>query len=831
MKNIFKIIALNIFIGLSFQNLYSQQNTNGWYWINSQPQSNNINWVKQMDAATYYAVGANGTFMKSTDGGDSWLINTQAGVLDPSFGSLATYTLNTAWFFDANTGIAAGQSVFGDGGIIRRTTDAGTTFSDINLGIPSGISRVRDITFINSTTGYLCGSSTVKAMKTTDAGLTWTELPNVPDTYNYVSIHVLDVNKIFLGTEGNGSSRNVLRTTNAGVTWFDDMLPGTGTFTINDFEFINSNTGFLGGNANYFAYTVNGGVNWTQSSFPNTTSGIYKLKLVGNTLYALSNYFTYYSTTNSGASWDSVRFDDPTNPDQPNPFLVTDFDFSGSDVIVVGFYGKINISNDGGATWRNKNYSVGNCNYTFSCIQAMPGTGQVWAGSNGEGKILYSTNRGANWTLYSTGALNAIYDIDMKNSSTGYATGGNAFSSIGYCYKTTNSGVNWTSLTIPNPTYQMNEASFIDVNTGWIVGGLPFGSGSEISKTTNGGITWTSQVTTPLFTSAFGNIEMADANTGYLASGPNVWKTTNGGTNWNTLIVSPSASWNSIKAFSANNVYFGGGQKISKTTDGGATWTSVNIPSAIANIFSMDWSDQNNGTIVGTAGYTAKTKDGGLTWTERNPGSSTITGVSMVTSDTVYAVCDRNVWGAVFKLVEPSQNITLNLTVGIEGFWNGSSQVIDTVVCHLRNSTTPYAEVSSVALVLNNSGSGTAVFSGVSSGSYYIEITHRNSIETWSSNAQSFTAGGTISYNFTTAASQTYGNNAVFKINRYCDYSGDANQDGVVDGADGSLIDNDAANFGTGYLVTDMNGDEIIDGSDSAITDNNSANFVSVARP
>lgn len=57
------------------------------------------------------------------------------------------------------------------------------------------------------------------------------------------------------------------------------------------------------------------------------------------------------------------------------------------------------------------------------------------------------------------------------------------------------------------------------------------------------------------------------------------------------------------------------------------------------------------------------------------------------------------------------------------------------------------------------------------------------------------------------------------------------NKDGVVDGADWSLIDNASFNFLTGYVVEDLNGDLIVDGSDAAIGDNNGANYVSEARP
>ena len=56
---------------------------------------------------------------------------------------------------------------------------------------------------------------------------------------------------------------------------------------------------------------------------------------------------------------------------------------------------------------------------------------------------------------------------------------------------------------------------------------------------------------------------------------------------------------------------------------------------------------------------------------------------------------------------------------------------------------------------------GTIVLSSIPSslsGSYYIIIKHRQSVETWSASAVSFTAA-TINYDFTTAASQAFGSN------------------------------------------------------------------------
>ena len=173
---------------------------------------------------------------------------------------------------------------------------------------------------------------------------------------------------------------------------------------------------------------------------------------------------------------------------------------------------------------------------------------------------------------------------------------------------------------------------------------------------------------------------------------------------------------------------------------------------------------------------------------------------------------------------------SFNLRYGIEGFWNSPTQVQDTVTCNLRTSSSPYNLVQSGKIYLNSNGEGSMSLLATSGGNYYLEIRHRNALETWSANPV-WMKSGVSNYDFTTSASTAYGNNIMLKGGRYCAYSGDVNQDGVIDGADGSDCDNDAANFVSGYVATDVNGDDIVDGSDSAIIDNNAANFISVVRP
>lgn len=182
-------------------------------------------------------------------------------------------------------------------------------------------------------------------------------------------------------------------------------------------------------------------------------------------------------------------------------------------------------------------------------------------------------------------------------------------------------------------------------------------------------------------------------------------------------------------------------------------------------------------------------------------------------------------------IYEMNNSITLNIGTVIEGFWDGNSMVRDTLRVYLRNSASPYAKIDSGQTFLDFYGYGTICFKHAGTGTYYIEVDHRNSINTWSKFPQLMTAGNFEFYDFTIADSQAYGDNEVLKLGPYCIYSGDVNKDGVVDINDTQIIDNDANNFISGYVQSDVNGDDFVDVADASIADNNSFNFVMVMRP
>ena len=178
----------------------------------------------------------------------------------------------------------------------------------------------------------------------------------------------------------------------------------------------------------------------------------------------------------------------------------------------------------------------------------------------------------------------------------------------------------------------------------------------------------------------------------------------------------------------------------------------------------------------------------------------------------------------------------LNVKMLIEGFYSSSSntQVSDTIQILLREFISPYNIIGDVKSIVSSAGSADCEFSFLPNSSYYIVLKHRNAIETWSATAVPMVQGDAITYYFYIARSEAFGNNQVSVDTspiRFAIYSGDVNQDEVIDATDMSLIDNDAISFTTGYVVTDLNGDDFVDASDSIIAENNAYAFVAVIKP
>ena len=216
-----------------------------------------------------------------------------------------------------------------------------------------------------------------------------------------------------------------------------------------------------------------------------------------------------------------------------------------------------------------------------------------------------------------------------------------------------------------------------------------------------------------------------------------------------------------------------------------------------------------------------------------NPTTDTIFATGNATNSSGTQSGDAWNWAPSFKVTVLPPQKSLHLTAIPEGFYNAGTgyTIPDTLTVELRSTSSPYSVVDIAKAEINNLGQATFLFSNAVNGTpYYIVITHRNSIETWSATGNSFSSN-TLSYDFTANSLQAYGSNMKLSGTKWTIFAGDVNQDGTVDGTDTQIIDNDAFNFNSGYLPSDVNGDSFVDGSDSQIAGNNSDNFVSKITP
>lgn len=167
-----------------------------------------------------------------------------------------------------------------------------------------------------------------------------------------------------------------------------------------------------------------------------------------------------------------------------------------------------------------------------------------------------------------------------------------------------------------------------------------------------------------------------------------------------------------------------------------------------------------------------------------------------------------------------------SFTALIEGFYNGVTMIPDTVTVLLRHTFSPYEIVDQAKIFLNTSGNGSGRFySAVNGVPYYLVLKHRNSLETWSSAPQTFSANA-LTFDFTSASGKAFGSNLKLKGGKWCIYSGDVNQDGYIETADLSSVFSANINGNNGYNSTDLNGDMITDVEDVNIVFENNLNGI-----
>lgn len=200
-----------------------------------------------VDANIVYCVGIFETILKTTNGGNTWIII--RGNVNPG---KFFYGLN---FVNANTGW-----ICGSGQCVLRTTNGGDTFD--SSFVPT---TFYDVYFKDNLNGLLAGQ-TGSLYKSTNGGINWGQLNVLNETAEFFDLTFKGEIGWLIGTQ----TRKIYKTTNFGANW-DSVGRITGTNSwLSSIFFSSISTGWVCGDSGKVYKSVNGGVNWFQQIVPIT---------------------------------------------------------------------------------------------------------------------------------------------------------------------------------------------------------------------------------------------------------------------------------------------------------------------------------------------------------------------------------------------------------------------------------------------------------------------------------------------------------------------------------------------------------------------------------
>jgi photosystem II stability/assembly factor-like uncharacterized protein len=283
--------------------------------------------------------------------------------------------------------------------------------------------------------------------------------------------------------------------------------------------------------------------------------------------------------------------------------------------------------------------------------------------------------------------------IQFVSSTEGWISAGQ-----GYLLHTTNSGITWvivqpfpsdTLMSMSDPSVTM---SWVSQSRGWKINwfgtSLSSPHGAVIHQTTDGGSTWQKKVLSTASGDLGFQIQFVDVNNGwasiynYNSGGGKLMKSTNGGNNWSVIDTS-TADLGIFYFVDVNNGWsITGGPnttppyKITHTTNGGVNWSVQYTDNTQGEFDAIQFTNLNNGWVVGRKRKILKTINGGINWTQINNSGL---------SDSAYAKCvfflNANTgWIGESYYVPPPQQTPLRVLIYTSNGGNSWTQQIPSIL-------------------------------------------------------------------------------------------------------------------------------------------------------
>ncbi|MEO6694022.1 MAG: metallophosphoesterase [Ignavibacteria bacterium] len=721
-------------------------------------------------------------------------------------------------------------------GKVYKTSNGGNNWTTVHTASDYPFGKYRSIGFFNEQTGILGTlNSSFPLKRTTNGGVTWNNvvIPS-PVPYGICGISIVN-DSVAYGCGRYAAPANVVKTTNKGLTWTSITMNPALVRTLIDCYFWSEDSGIVVGGFNTFSYavgyavvmmTTNGGVNWQQTyistrsgewcwkiSFPSKNVGYVSIERHSGMAYIIK-------TTNGGLSWNDKIF--KTYDEEGIGFINENTGWIG------GWTGPTYETTNGGNNWNQTNwgyyinrfrfindtlaYAVGDRVYKYvRAPEILPVTKFAAIGDYGKS--------GANELLVSNfvKSWNPEFIITLGNNN--YTAGsqttidtniGQYYSQYIYPY----SGAFVTGDTVNRFFPSLGENDWLTANAQPYLDYFTLPNNERYYDFIKGNIH---------FFAIDSDVNEAD------------------GRDSNSV----QAQWLKIKLAESsekwNIVYFNHPPYTSGSSSGPEVnmrwpfkrWGASAVISGHEHVYERLTIDGLPYFVNGLGGESihsfGATAAGSQIRYNNNFGAMIISSYQDSLSLKFYNITGTKI--DQFKIL-PSLKF-LNLTAYVEGLYDVQSGNVtaDLFKVKIRNAYSPYAIVDSAQSYLQIMGTGFFSFSKLSNATdYFLVVQQRNSLETWSGSPVRFSADALV-YDFTDTSSKAFGNNLILKGLKYCIYSGDVDQNGVIDGPDLSTVDNGAAAYDSGYVQSDLNGDTIVDGVDLIIAENNTFQFVILIKP
>ncbi len=207
-----------------------------------------LNEISIIDSNLAYVVGAHSTYLKTTNGGENWIV-----IRNGPWGSGMGF--RSVFYINKDTGWAVGDYR------ILLTRDGGISFDSVSLTVMI-YNYIHTMHFKNNNLGI--ASCDGECYKTTNGGYNWfnTQVPVNGVGYFFQKISVVGD---YVWLVGNG--KKVYRSTNYAESWDTvSYIPAYPPSMIYSSYFVDINTGWAGGSYGYLYKTTNSGYNWIREN-------------------------------------------------------------------------------------------------------------------------------------------------------------------------------------------------------------------------------------------------------------------------------------------------------------------------------------------------------------------------------------------------------------------------------------------------------------------------------------------------------------------------------------------------------------------------------------